>query len=264
MGVSARHRDPHDAEGTPEPAKVVWHDLECGGYRADLPLWRALADAAIPHPGAQPVLDIGAGTGRVALDLAAHGHSVTALDQDRDLLAALTRRADAAAVETVCADARTLQLSRHDFALALVPMQTIQLLGGGAGRSAFLARARAHLRPGGLLACAIVTALEQFDCAAGDPAPAGERARVGELVYESRPRSVRLRSGTIQIERERVIHAPHGAGASAGEIDAITLDRLPAARLRREGERAGFTAAGTVEIPPTEDHVGSAVVMLRA
>ncbi len=26
--------------------EVVWHELECGSYRADLPLWRELADGA--------------------------------------------------------------------------------------------------------------------------------------------------------------------------------------------------------------------------
>ena len=42
---------------------VVWHDVECGRYSADLALWRELAAR---EPG--PVLDVGAGTGRVALD----------------------------------------------------------------------------------------------------------------------------------------------------------------------------------------------------
>ena len=63
---------------------VAWHDVECGGYRADLPLWRELARAE-----AGPVLDVGAGTGRVALDLARAGHSVTALDREPELLDAL-------------------------------------------------------------------------------------------------------------------------------------------------------------------------------
>ena len=44
---------------------VAWHDVECGGYDADLPLWRELAARR-----GGPVLDVGAGTGRVALDLA--------------------------------------------------------------------------------------------------------------------------------------------------------------------------------------------------
>ena len=57
--------------------RSVWHDVECGGYAADLPLWRELAARE-----AGPVLDVGAGTGRVALDLARAGHDVTALDRD--------------------------------------------------------------------------------------------------------------------------------------------------------------------------------------
>jgi SAM-dependent methyltransferase len=54
---------------------VIWHDVECGAYAEDLFLWRSLA---AEH--GDPVLDVGAGTGRVALDLARHGHRVTALD----------------------------------------------------------------------------------------------------------------------------------------------------------------------------------------
>ncbi len=67
---------------------VIWHDLECGGYVADLPLWRELA-----RERGGPILDVGAGTGRVALDLARNGHEVTALDRDPELLDALRRRA---------------------------------------------------------------------------------------------------------------------------------------------------------------------------
>ena len=52
---------------------VIWHDLECGGYVEDLTLWQSLADEQ-----GDPVLDVGAGTGRVALALARRGHRVTA------------------------------------------------------------------------------------------------------------------------------------------------------------------------------------------
>jgi len=44
---------------------VVWHDLECGAYLEDLPVWQRLA---AQH--GNPILDVGAGTGRVTLDLA--------------------------------------------------------------------------------------------------------------------------------------------------------------------------------------------------
>ena len=80
---------------TPEE-RVVWHDLECRDDR-DLPLWLELAAAT---PGGR-VLDIGCGTGRVALPLAHAGHPVTAVDIDAALLAALARRALALPVEIV-------------------------------------------------------------------------------------------------------------------------------------------------------------------
>ena len=67
---------------------VMWHDVECGTYTADLPLWRRLA-----RDSGGPTLDVGAGTGRVALDLARAGERVTALDLDAELLAELARRA---------------------------------------------------------------------------------------------------------------------------------------------------------------------------
>ena len=56
---------------------VIWHDLECGTYAEDLPLWRSLA---AEH--GDPVLDVGAGTGRVALDLARSGYRVFPLVPD--------------------------------------------------------------------------------------------------------------------------------------------------------------------------------------
>jgi 2-polyprenyl-3-methyl-5-hydroxy-6-metoxy-1,4-benzoquinol methylase len=64
--------------------EVIWHDIECGGYDLDLPLWRELATRE-----GSPILDVGAGTGRVALDLARRGHEVVALDLSAGLLDAL-------------------------------------------------------------------------------------------------------------------------------------------------------------------------------
>jgi SAM-dependent methyltransferase len=246
--------------------RVIWHDLECGGYRADLALWRELADRAASEPGAAPILDVGAGSGRVSLELARAGHAVTAVDLEAPLLAALAERGAGLSIETVCTDARELDLERHDFTLCVVPMQTVQLLGGSAGRSAFLRRAHAHLRPGGVLACAIVTALEPFDCSAGDPLPAAESANVGGRLYLSRPLRVVLRMRTITIERERtVVHDRESMQPAPCSLrDVVELDRVRPARLTREALAAGFTAAGVHEIPPTADHVGSLVVLFDA
>jgi SAM-dependent methyltransferase len=246
---------------------VVWHDLECGGYRADLPLWRELAGRSQRGSRPGPILDIGAGTGRVARDLAVAGHRVTALDLDPLLLGALRGRAGGETVRTVCADARAFELDRRDFALCLVPMQTVQLLGGRPGRMAFLRRARAHLRPGGMLACAIVTDFEAFDCADGEGAPAAESVRLDGVLYVSRAVRVSLRADSALIERERRVLGAAGRGASAGRVvehDAIELDRVSAAELEREAAEAGLRAAAARLLSSTDDHVASVVVVCHA
>jgi 2-polyprenyl-3-methyl-5-hydroxy-6-metoxy-1,4-benzoquinol methylase len=253
----------------PRASVTIWHDLECGSYRADLRLWRELASEAGTGTSAKPLLDVGAGTGRVALDLAARGYHVTALDLDAGLLGTLRERADAAglALETVRADARELDLQRHDYAVCLVPMQTIQLLAGAAGRLAFLQRTRAHLRPGGLLACAIVSQLDAFDCAAGDLGPSPEIAVVDGVHYVSRATRVHVGARTVRIERQRSILSAEQAAAGTqvpSQHDLIELDRVSATQLRHEGQQAGFTSAGTRSIPATREHVGSEVVLLLA
>ena len=213
------------------------------------------------------MLDVGAGTGRVTLDLARAGHRVLALDLDGELLGALRERAAGLPVETVAADARAFALQRRDFPLCVVPMQTIQLLGGEAGRLAFMRRARAHLRPGALLACAIVTEIDTFDAAAGDLAPSPEIMRLDGSHYVSRATSVRVSRHSIRIERQRAIleagASPSTAPSDARQRDVVELDRVDCAELQREGRDAGLTPAGVRVIPATDEHVASEVVLLR-
>jgi SAM-dependent methyltransferase len=235
--------------------EVIWHDVECGAYGEDLGLWRELADAA-----GGPVLDVGAGTGRVTLDLARRGHAVVALDRSGALLATLRDRADGLPVETVEADARTFDLGGRRFALVVVPMQTVQLLGGAPGRAAFLDAARAHLAPGGLLAIAIADALDIFD-EEHDVPPIPDMREVDGILYASRPVAVRDEGGRAAIHRVR--ETIDEAGRRTVEKDVIHLDRVDAAALAAEGVAAGLRAEAPRHIPETEDYVGSVVAMLR-
>lgn len=230
----------------------IWHDLECGGYRHDLDLWRSLARAA-----GGPVLDVGAGTGRIALDLAASGHAVTALDRDDDLLGRLRARAAGLAVRTVTADARTFTIDER-FALCIVPMQTIQLLGGPAGRASFLDRVREHLRPGGRVALALADELELFDVTGGGPGPLPDVREVAGTLYSSRAVAVREDADGFVLERVR--ETVTADGELSTERDLIHLDRLDAETLEREGSAAGLVPGARLVIPATAEFVGSTVV----
>jgi SAM-dependent methyltransferase len=246
-------------------SEAIWHDLECGAYQADLPLWRRLADQ---QEGA--VLEIGAGTGRVAIDLAARGHRVTALDVDADLLTELRRRAErlglqtagaGASISTVAADAREFELAER-FGLIAVPMQTIQLLGGAQERARFLAAAAAHLQSGGQMAAALTEHFDLFDGSVEGPSslPTADVCRLPNSVYCSQPTAVRREGQVIVLERRREILGARGPRQVEGY--QVRLDRLTAAALEREGRAAGLRPLARVTVEPTPDHVGSVVVVL--
>jgi SAM-dependent methyltransferase len=233
---------------------VVWHDVECGSYVTDLPLWRELATQV-----GSPVLDVGAGTGRVALHLAHAGHEVVAVDRDPGLLAALRERAGDLPVTTHVADARELDLDGARFPLILVPMQTLQLLGGPEGRGAFLRAAHRHLVPGGILAAALAEALGAVDADHTEP-PLPDMREIDGTIYHSQVVSVREWPEATRIERVRQTVDLRGHRTSEGDV--ITLDRVDAATVAEEAAALGFEARPPRHIPQTEEYVGSEVVVL--
>jgi SAM-dependent methyltransferase len=234
------------------PEHAIWHDVECGRYGADLELWRELA-----HDSEHGVLDVGAGTGRVALDLAALGHEVIALDIDAGLLRVLRARAQMADLDiaTVVADGADFTLDRQ-VSLVAVPMQTIQLL---RERDGFFASARRTLKPGGRVAIAIATELEDYD--GTPPLPAPDLGAADGWTYISQPVAIRLKDDTAIIERVRQRIGPHGE--SVRSDDTIELAIVTPGGLADEAARHDLDAEELRHIPETAEHVASEVVIFR-
>jgi SAM-dependent methyltransferase len=230
---------------------VVWHDVECGGYDADLALWEQLAGEADGS-----VLELGCGTGRVALHLARRGHRVIGVDCEPKLVDSLRERGRELPVEAIVADARELRLSGQ-VALALAPMQLLQMLPSPADRVRCLGAVAAALAPGGRIAAAIVERLPE---PSDGQEPLPDVRDVKGWVYSSLPVDAAATNGEIVIRRLRQTVSPEGRLQE--EPNEIRIRSLSAAQLEAEGAEAELRPRERVAIPPTDVHVGSTVVVL--
>ena len=214
---------------------VAWHDVECASYAADLPLWRELAAER-----GGPVLDVGAGTGRVALDLAAPrarggGHRRGPRARAR------LRRARPRARASPCArwpPTRARSTSDRAIRWRSCPMQVAQLLGGG-GRTRGDARqrARATSSPAGCwrwrwptrsTASRPATPLPRFPTCSS----------VDGWVLSSTPVACAHEGRSVAIDRHRQAVSP--AGELTEEAFTIRLDSVVRAGARGRGRRRGL------------------------
>lgn len=236
---------------------AIWHDVECSAYMADLEVWRDLAQGVDG-----PILDLGCGTGRIALDLAARGHDVTGLDSDPELVEALRMRARERGLqmEAVAGDARSFEIGRS-FALVISPMQVVQLLGGPDGRRSMFATVRRHLDTGGTFAAALANPFEGVpDEELGPPVP--DIREYEGWVYSSTPVGIRRVKDWFLIDRHREAVSPEGERTE--EFSTIVLDTLSADQFESEAASHGFAAGPVRHVSPTPEYVGSDVVVLEA
>lgn len=237
-------------------SEVIWNDVECGDYTADLPLWEELADQADG-----PIMDLGCGTGRVTLHLARREPElVIGLDRDPDLVAAVWERAGGA----LPADAEVDDVRAFDFAtrfaLVLGPMQVIQLLADSQERVACLESTFRCLLRGGRAAFAIVEE-PPLPLPEGVAPPLPDVRQVEGWVYSSLPLEPVLAVGSILLRRLRQTVEPDGCMSE--EMNEIELALLTAEALEAEGRAVGLLPAGRRRIPATEAHVGSTVVLFE-
>jgi SAM-dependent methyltransferase len=139
---------PTDATGFDRFAR--FYDADYRAYRADL---SALADLAAEQ--GDPLLELGCGTGRVLVPLAAAGHSITGVDISPALLGVARRKLQgaqyAAQVTLHQADLRTFDLPSKAFAFAFCTSNTLMHLTTPEDQVQVLRNAYRHLRSDGLL-----------------------------------------------------------------------------------------------------------------
>jgi SAM-dependent methyltransferase len=139
----------------PETAAALarLYDLDLHDDPGDLDLYLALADRADGR-----VLELAAGSGRLAVPLAAAGHPVTAVDLDPAMLERARARAAAAGLpdgrlELVEADLLDLRLQdAGSYAMAFIALNSIMLLASREAQRRALQTLATHLAPGGLAA----------------------------------------------------------------------------------------------------------------
>lgn len=237
---------------------VIWHDVECGGYRADLPLWEELADGL---GEGKAIMELGCGTGRVTLHLAERGaYLVIGLDRDMELVEALWERGQGTPGDAEYVDVRDFSFPSTPFSLILAPMQLIQLLESRSDRIRCLTCVAAHLTPGGRAAFAIV---EELSPAApeGSAPPLPDVRQIEGWVYSSLPLESVVGEESIVLRRLRQTVSPDGELSE--EPNEVELQLLSAETFEREAAEVGLRSAGRREIPATETHLGSAVVLLE-
>ena len=158
--ASRRQPGPHDlldllARGTTDHYEDPdLYDFEYRDHRHDIRWYR---DVARNQGTGLQVLELGAGTGRITLPLAADGHRVTAVDRMPAMLDSLQRKlADqpllAERVEPVLGDITALPLADAGFDLVVAPFNVLMHLYRWQDLLACLREANRVLVPGGTLA----------------------------------------------------------------------------------------------------------------
>jgi SAM-dependent methyltransferase len=252
--------------------EAIWQDVEYGSYDADLAIWADLASRA-----RGPVLEIGAGSGRVSLHLARQGFPVAAAEADERLAAELDDRAraeelplSALAADVTApglADALAAggrgrpSLPPEGFRAAFAPLQVMQLFGEGERRRA-LDSLRDVIAPGGILAAALVdeSTISTAEGTLPPPSPPDMR-EVDGWVFSSEPLWVQTSDEMLRMRRLRQRVSPRGDLIRSVHDDL--LHRLPPERLEREAREARMAPSGRRDVAAGESEAGSVVVILE-
>jgi SAM-dependent methyltransferase len=245
------------------------YDLDLVEDPGDLDLYLALAGRT-----GGPILELAAGTGRLAIPLAEAGHRVIAVDLD----AAMLERARAAADRAGHATASRLELVEADllgldlaeagtYRLAFIGLNSLFLLATrDAQREAIRTLAR-HLAPGGL-AAVDVWLPDPDDLARFDGRLIFEYVRVDpETGHEvTKVATARYDATTAVVDLTSIYEEGRPGEPAARWIRRDTLRLIGADELRAHAEEAGLiveTMAGSYDMEPLRPGSERAIVVAR-
>ena len=152
-----------------------------------------------------PVLELGVGTGRVAIPAALEGHSIVGIDLNAPMLD--VAKAKAAKVgplrgtlDLIQGDMAELSLPYREFGLVIIPGNSLGLVLTEQTQLATMVAAADHLKPGGVLAFSMYNAVaEMIEC--ND----SEHFLLG-VVDDARDRQRYILSGINHFDTERQIN----------------------------------------------------------
>ena len=133
----------------PYATDAAFYDALHADFREDVGLWLSFAGRTD-----RPVLEVGCGTGRVSIELAKAGHTVTGIDISPAMLARARARADEAGLEVEWIERSLLDVAFEDgrFGFVLVPQDVFLYCRDGEEQLAWLTAIAECLHFSGTLA----------------------------------------------------------------------------------------------------------------
>lgn len=233
-GLSARQRAERLAR---------YYDLDFLDVAYDAELYQQLA-----HATGGPVLELGVGSGRLAVPLALAGHTVLGIDHDEAMLARAQQawaeardQVEPERFETGLGDFVSFRSERR-FGLAIMAVNTFLLAADDAERLAILETMHTHLRPGGVAVVEVGTP-DSAELARYDRRRLHEWLRIDPETGEQVSKTIcaDYDSTDETLELTQIYEWTPRHGGPLGRITQVDLlHLLPANRLAQLARACGF------------------------
>jgi SAM-dependent methyltransferase len=225
-------------------------------WYGDLPLTDECADRVAALAAGRHVLELGVGTGRLALALKSRGVTPVGLDASQAMLERLRDKPAGQEVRSVVADMATPPFAPESFGLVLVAFNTFFNLPDELAQRRCLTNVRRLVQPGGLLIIETIVFPDTDHAVRGVDAPIIDHDRVVLTASRLDPASRSVNGQHVEITEQGIRLRPwHLHYLLPAELDALAAE----AGWQLEGRSEGWT-----DQPFTESSEHQVVTFRRA